>query len=76
MYRSPSRNLSREPGEVALRRRCCESSGIIVVMIETASSPCGTWKKAYAYRYADTSPVVPLFARTSTNSNAIWFVTT
>ena len=66
---------------VSERRRCrrappaAASSGASAVMIETANSPCGSWKNVNALEVHERAAVVP-FARTSTTQSAIWFATT
>ena len=50
--------------------RDARAPGVVVVMIETANRPCGSWKKMNAYWYAETSPASPVDARISTNSSA------
>ena len=47
----------------------------MAVVIDTANSPCGSWKNAYALRYTNAPADLP-FASTSTTHNAIWFTIT
>ena len=45
---SPSEKSSRRPA-LSPAVACRASSGVVVVMIETANNPCGSWKKMNAY---------------------------
>src|SRR5262249_33273286 len=74
MRRSPRANRYRNPVQFVVTNDDA-SSGWIAVVIDTAKSPWGSWKNAYALRYTKAPADLP-FASTRTTQSAIWLTTT